>query len=478
MTSSTTDVRGSVLDRGMERFARWTAARTTRRSFFHRAGQVAVVVAAGPAVANVLSRQADARVCGQSGVTPKCATFDCNGPDDVWGWCWYASDGCCRNDGLKKICDCCTVDYPNVHGYCPSGTNVRCIVESCGEDPRVLKVALVPMAWDEVTGYAGSAARAAHLSARTVVVANRDDFWAQVIAAPVAGTLGVPLLPIPSSGSIPSDIRTTIDSLGARRAISVGAPSPAVTSALTSAGLTVEVIEGGTTGALSVAAARYIRTINDVNRSVTVAQSGLSAEAAAFAANFASLNGFPIAVGSAAAATIGMPTLYVGPEPTDAGVPSERTTSTNLVSLSIELADLASAAPFVSTDRVVIAPTGTTDIIGLANVQAPLVLHPLNALGDIAKWLETHSLRYGLLSAVYYVQGPGQLSTEEFWKLQGMVNGFRVDQLQGVSGQGLPVIRQPWPERPIGLARVDGALDFGSEGAPGYWTGAGQTFRS
>lgn len=473
MSESTTP----LLDRGMERLSRWTAARTTRRSFFHRVGQVAVVVAAGPAIANVLSRQADARVCGQSGVTPKCNTFDCVGPGDVWGWCWYASDGCCRNDGLKKICDCCTLNYPNVHGYCPSGTNVRCIVESCGEDPRVLKVALVPVAWNASLGYSHQAITAAHSSARIIVVADSDDYWSQVIAAPLAGTLGVPMLPVASSGLTGAD-RNLISSLGAVRAIAVGAISPGVTSALASEGLTVETISGNTTTALSVNVAARIRTLNDVNRSVTITQSGLSGDAAALAANFASLNGFPIAIGSAATSSIGMPTIYIGPEPSDAGVPSERTTSTDLASLSIELADLASVAPFVPADRVAIAPVGSSDILGLVNLQAPLVLHPLNTLGPVAKWFENHSLRYGLLSTIFYTQGPGELTTEEFWLMQGMINGFRVDQLMGVSGQGLPVIRQPWAERPIGKARIDGSLGFGSDGTPDYWTGAGQTFRS
>ena len=50
------------LDEGVERLSRWTAARLTRRSFFHRAGQVAMMVAAGPTVATILSRQAEARV--------------------------------------------------------------------------------------------------------------------------------------------------------------------------------------------------------------------------------------------------------------------------------------------------------------------------------------------------------------------------------------------------------------------------------
>ncbi len=466
----------SRLDSGVERLSRWTAARLTRRSFFHRAGQVAMMVAAGPAVATILARQADARVCGQSGVTPKCATFDCNGTDDVWGWCWYANDGCCANNGLKKICDCCTVNYPNVHGYCPSGTNVRCIVESCGQDPRVLRVELAPIAWDPTSGYHHAAILAGHASARTVVIAPAADRWAQLIAAPLAGTLGAPLFPVANTGLSAAD-RDVLRVLGAVRILTVGRLSAEAVGSLSE--FTVDVVSSSTdAGPMSIEVGQHIRRINDVNRSVTIATTGLSAEAAPLAANLAALNGFPLAVGSAAAAALDMPTLLVGPEPTATGVPSERTAAKDLISLSIELADLASAAPFVPADRITIAPTGSLDIVGLLNLGTPLVVHPLNVLGPLAKWFETHSLRYGLLSGVYYATGPGELSTEEFWKMQGMVNGFRVDQLQGVSGEGLPVIRQPWPERPIGLAKVDGSLSFGSEGAPGYWTAAGQTFRS
>jgi hypothetical protein len=466
----------SRLDAGIERLSRWTAARLTRRSFFHRAGQVAMMVAAGPTVATILSRQADARVCGQSGVTPKCDTFDCTGPDDVWGWCWYASDGCCANNGLKKICDCCTLDYPNVHGYCPSGTNVRCIVESCGQDPRVMNVELAPIAWDPANGYHHAAILAGHASATTIVAAPVDDQWALLIAAPLAGVLGAPVLPIAATGLSDAD-RDVLSRLGTSRVLAVGALSVEAVGSLSE--FSVDVISSETdSGRLSIDVGRHIRRINDVNRTVTVATSGLSADAAPLAANLAALNGFPLAVGSDATDELGMPTLYVGPEPTDAGVPSERTSATDLLTLSVELADLASAAPFVPADRVAIAPVGTPDIVGLLNLQAPIVLHPLNALGPVATWFETHSLRYGLLSGVYFTTGPGELTTEEYWKMQGMVNGFRVDQLQGVSGEGLPVIRQPWAERPIGLARVDGSLPFGSEGAPGYWTSAGQTFRS
>lgn len=468
--------RGRRVDDRIERFSRWTAARLTRRSFFHRAGQVAMMVAAGPVVSNILIGQADARVCGQSGVTPKCETFDCNGIDDVWGWCWYANDGCCASEGLKKICDCCTVNYPNVHGYCPSGTNVRCIVESCGQDPRVLGVELAPIAWAADSGYHHASILAGNASAGTVVVAPADDDWAILIAAPLAGALGAPLLPIASTGLSSADINL-LSRLGTNRLFSVGELAAAASGSLSAFDVS-EVSGAADSSDLSVDVAAYIRQINDVNRTVTVATTGLSAEAAPLAANLAALNGFPLAVGSDAAEAIGMPTIYIGPEPTEIDVPGERTTSTNLQDLSIELADLASAAPFVPADRVTIAPIGTPDIVGLLNLRTPMVLHPLNALGPVGKWFETHSLRYGLLSAVYFTTGPGELTTAEYWTLQGMVNGFRVDQLQGESGDGLPVTRQPWAERPIGLARIDGSLPFGSEGAPGYWTSAGQTFRS
>ncbi|MEM7274020.1 MAG: hypothetical protein AAF547_13130 [Actinomycetota bacterium] len=465
----------SNLDQAVERLGRWTAARTTRRSFLNRLGQLAIMVAAGPTIAGLLIRDAEARVCGQSGVTPKCDTFDCVGPGDIWGWCWYASDGCCRNDGLKKICDCCTVDYPNVHGYCPSGTNVRCIVESCGTDPRVLNVTLTPVTWHGGTGYHHSAAAIGHDRATKAVLASDDDRWLQYVAAPLAGTLGIPLLGISANGPSTDDL-ALLASLGVTEALVVG---PIVgAAALTGAGVAIDqVTSSADLSTASQQVATRITKINDINRTVTVEAAGLSAEVAPAAAAFAALAGFPLLIGSAATAAVGLPTLYVGPEPTDASVPSDRTVATTAVALSAELAELASVMPHVSPRRLAIAPSGSSDIIGLANLGVPVVLHPLDRLGLLESWLQEHSVRHGELEVVYHVQGPGQLLTEEYWKLQSAVNGFRVDQLMGVAGEGLPVIRQPLAERPIGMARTDGALSWGSESPPNYWTAQGQTFR-
>ncbi len=467
------------VDNGVERLGRWAAARTTRRSFLHRMGQVAVFVAAGPAITGLLVKAAQARVCGQSGVTPKCDTFDCNGADDVWGWCWYASDGCCRNDGLKKICDCCTVDYPNVHGYCPSGTNVRCIVESCGNDPRVLSVALTPITWTGATGYHHGAVNVAmargQRTAKRAVIADDANRWMQYIAAPLAGALGVPLLGIGSAGPTSNDV-ALLKQLAVEEVIVVG--PVAGTATFASAGFRLDHVGDRTDlPGLSQQVATRITKINDINRTVTVEQSGLSGEAAPLAATFAALGGFPLLVGSAAAAAVGYPTLYIGPEPADVALVSDRTSATSLVELSIELAGLASGIPHVSPNKIAIVPAGSSDAIGLVNLAVPIVLHPLDRLGALETWIQDHSVRYGELVEIYYTQGPGQLLTEEYWKLQGTANGFRVDQLQGVSGQGLPVHRQPMAERPIGMARTDGALNWGSQSPPNYWTTQAQTFR-
>jgi hypothetical protein len=465
----------NTFDSAVERLGRWTAARTTRRSFLNRIGQLAVFVAAGPTIAGILMREAQARVCGQSGVTPKCDLFDCSGPGDVWGWCWYASDGCCANGGLKKICDCCTVNYPNVHGYCPSGTNVRCIVESCGNDPRVQTVTLTPVVWAGGVGYHHHAIGLGHGGSPRAVLAPDADRWMQYVAAPLAGVLGAPLLGIGAEGPTAADV-SLLQSLGVSTALVVG-PVPG-TGTLGGHGITVETVSASAdVAAVSTAVATKIASVNDINRTVTVEATGLSGEAAPAAAALAALGGFPLVVGSATAKALGWPTLYVGPEPVDHGLINDRTSASGLVELSMELAGLAVATPAASPRRLAMAPAGSSDVIGMVNLGVPLVLHPSDRLGPIESWLQEHSLRYGELEVVYHVQGPGQLSTNEYWKLQGAVNGYRVDQLQGVAGQGLPVIRQPWAERPLGLARTDGAFDWGSVTPPNYWTAQGQTLR-
>jgi hypothetical protein len=219
------------------------AARMTRRHFINRLAQVAILVAGGPSLAMALARQAEARVCGQSGVSPKCPTFDCDYPDSVWGWCWYANGGaCCAGRGLKKICDCCTTAWPNVHGYCPSGTNVRCIVESCYADPRVQTVPLVRVdRGDNISVAAAvSAARFPALDTDLVVIGDAESGVSASVAASVAGATRAPLL-LTRRDRLPSGTIAEIQRLGAKRARVVG-PSiqPAVEQQLGAYGLAVE----------------------------------------------------------------------------------------------------------------------------------------------------------------------------------------------------------------------------------------------
>ncbi len=474
---TTTPTAGHGLDARVEQLGRWTAKRTTRRSFLHRLSQIAVLVAAGPIMANLLIRKAQARVCGQSGITPKCDTFDCTGEGSVWGWCWYASDGCCRDGGLKKICDCCILDYPNVHGYCPVGTNVACIVESCGKDPRVLTVDLVPVEWDAQDGYFPAAAVAANTTSGKVVLVDDDNPVLTYLAAPVAGALGIPIFPLGPSGPSPKVTRA-IQQLEPREALIVGGISSSARASIQRLGLRLRDIAGGSDpAAISNDVANFLVRVSNVNRTVTVASTGLSAEVTPLAAVFAAVAGFPLLLDSQTTATIGLPTLYIGAEPDDAGVPSERTGSTNLTDLAVELAGLASALAYVDAGRISIVPAGSSDIIGMVNTGAPVLLHPQASLGPIEGWIDTHTLQFGELREVFYIKGPGELTIDQYWALQGAANGFRTDQLMGVAGQGLPVIRQPYAERPIGLARIGSAPQPGSVGAPDYWTSIGQTFR-
>src|SRR5438128_8269077 len=179
----------------VERAGRWAAARFTRRSFFGRAGRAAVMLAGGPAIATLLADPASARVCGQSGVSPRCPTYDCG--DGQWGYCWY-SVGCCADGALKKICDCCVPNYPNVHGYCPAGTNVRCIVESCGNDPRVQSVTVTRLPGDDPASTA-AATRAVRFprGSGTVVLADAGSDLGTAVAMPVGAVVAGPVLVVP-----------------------------------------------------------------------------------------------------------------------------------------------------------------------------------------------------------------------------------------------------------------------------------------
>jgi hypothetical protein len=449
----------SWFDDATERLSRRAAARSTRRTFLGRLGKTAVIVAGGPALASLLVERAEARVCGQSGVAPKCPTFDCTYADIVWGWCWYASPGCCAGGGLKKICDCCTKDWPFVHGYCPSGYNVRCIVESCLEDPRVMT--------KPVTRALGTSAAAVALArsrtrgrAEVIVLGDGDAGPASAIAGPVAAHLRAPLL-LTGRGRLASAVIAEVQRLGATHVFVVGeVPQPHLDE-LETYGVASERI-----GVSSTEIARWMIERTGRDHVVCVERSGVSASCAGAAAAAAGQRGLPLVVGVDTAKELGATaTWLVGPEAAahagemSGGFPIRGATKTDVA--------VALATAAIQPGTVVkLAPAGAPDVsIGLGGEGGVLLYHPDGALG-VAGYGFINAHRGSITSAI--AGGTiGALGDGGVYDAQSALHGFDTHLLIGVPGQGLPVISQPGPERELGRARVKGALPSGD--AP-YWT--------
>jgi hypothetical protein len=470
-----------VMGRPVEGAARWVAGRTSRRSFLGRLGRTAVLVAGGPTLAGMLTHQAEARVCGQTGVSDRCPTFDCTGPGSVWGWCWYTSPGCCANGGLKKICDCCTAGYPNVHGYCPSGTNVRCIVESCYADPRLSPV---PTARLDTDGPVDAALRVARLrfpdgGAPSVVVGDASDPVSAAIAAGVAGVLGAPLL-VTSPGALDRGVADELDRLEPPEVVVCGpALAPTITGYVRAIGFAVR--ELGTEGDLAAAsldAARWIMGNGGTPRAVCVATTGASAAVAPAAGAVALLARCPVVVGAAAARDLGAPVTYVvGPEAAGDVPNAHSFGSATAAALSRELASLAVEGLGVGAVPVTLVPDGQPGLAaGVAGLGTLVLYHaPGRFDPDVQAWTINHQphLRHGFAAGTAAI---GALDTAGYYWLQSALNRFDAHLLVGVGGQGLPVYSQPLAEREIGRARLAG-LPPADSGA-GHWIARANPDRS
>ncbi|MEM8902342.1 MAG: hypothetical protein AAGA17_01335 [Actinomycetota bacterium] len=453
-SSPTISAAANGVDRTVELLSRWLAVRTSRRSFLGRLARVAVLVATGPTLAVMLARRAEARVCGQTGVTPKCPTFDCDGEDDVWGWCWYASPGCCANGGLKKVCDCCTVNWPNVHGYCPSGTNVRCIVESCHSDPRVMDVGLSAVTGDDAATVAAELVRGAPTTAWIV---DTDPLLA-ASAAPLAALAGAPLLLSDGDRLHPATIRALQRHGIGRVEHAAGTVSA---GALAEAARYATVAEA-TPGESS--ADRAIRVLDETGarRIIGVVDEGRSAQLAPLLAGIAAATGCPIVVGRADidavhAARRPVVTWLVGPEAAAlageiaGGKPIGR--ATGIASALREAAARILETEDVDGLPVVLAPTAADAThIGLAAATGPVLLHGDGTIDtDTRAFLRDHQPR---LTSARYVRTVGSLTAAGIWETQSAVNHYDTHQLRGGSGEGLPVFSQPRAEREIGRARI------------------------
>jgi hypothetical protein len=461
----------SIVDDITERLSRRAAARTSRRTFLARVGQAAVLVAGGPALATLLVERAEARVCGQSGVAPKCPTFDCTGADSVWGWCWYASAGCCANGGLKKICDCCTRDYPFVHGYCPAGHNVRCIVESCYADPRVQNKPI-----ERALGLSPAAVALARSRTRapgsggTVVLGDADDLRLAAVAGPVAASHGAPLL-LTARSRLATSVIAEVQRLDATTVHAVGAVPRAHLDELETYGVATEHLGLSTSVTdTSVLAARHVLARTKGGRVMCIGPSGVSAASAAAAAAVAGQLHMPLVVGVVGAIELDQPvTWLVGPEPirraseVRGAVTIDGATKEDV---AIALATRAVGPEGAKNVFVRLAPSGSPDVsVGLAGEGGVLLYHPDGVLGGaVYGWIHEHgsAIRGALPGGTLGALGDGGI-----YDLQSALNLFDTHQLVGVSGQGLPVISQPRAEREIGRARVKGVPEGDKQP---YWT--------
>ena len=457
-----------------ESVARWLASRTTRRSFLGKFGRGAVLVGGGSSLAALLTTQeAEARVCGQSGGSEKCESYDCF---DVWGWCWYAT-GCCAGGALKKICDCCRAGFPNVHGYCPSGTNVVCIVESCGADPRVQVVATRVVPFDDPVAASAGASRARYGEGevRAVWLCAVDALLAAVVA-PWAARRGVPLY-LTERNRVGGPLVAELQRLGATSATLVGdGLEQGVVSDLERYGLSVgRLAPNG--DALSLSRRVTTELIEAGARRVfCVEPSGVSLAAAPLAGAVAAVKRYPVVVGVDAAAElasagVGVELTYlVGPEAAsrasevDGGHPLH---SGDLVSLSAELIEVAYRVEDSPAGPVGVMSDGGVNAAALLSAGGPIFVHRPGSLEGARDSLFAYRDR---IRSVALVGRGGALPASGYYELQSIVNGFEAHKLIGVAGEGLPVIEQPLSERPVGFAR----LSNGPIPAPmvePYWSG-------
>ena len=453
------------VDRIGEAAARWLASRSSRRSFLGTTGRAALVAAGGSGLAQVFASQAQARQCGQSGISPKCPTFDCVGSDVVWGWCWYASPGCCSNGGLKKICDCCKTNHPNVQGYCPDGSAVYCMVESCLEDPRVQTVPVERYVGGDAVdvSLARSAQRKAG-SAGTVVVANGLDPFVSAVAAPVANLLGVPLLLSDPDGERPG-VRDEIERLGVTRLLLVGGGLRGLRS-LRGVGSIAPV---GDAPSVSVEVAKWFVEHSPLKSVVCV---GASADARRFVASagaYAAARNVPLLVGASAVRALrdqlgnGFALLLVGSEMTDESFPDppgsggvDRVPGADPSLVSQILADrLFTKVPIGTFALVVVADGSAHTAVGALPAGGVVVVHGNGAVDPVLRdWFIANRRRFSLADLLQ--TGVGSLPDQGVYELQSAVNGYETRFLMGKDGQGLPVVAQPMEERELGKAKLSG----------------------
>lgn len=439
------------------------AKRSSRRSFLGNVGKVAIVAAGGSAVAGLFAQQAQARVCGQTGVSPKCPTYDCLQPG-FFGYCWYASPGCCTNGGLKKICDCCLTGWPNVQGYCPDGASVYCVVESCLEDPRVQNVVLER--WNGDNPVTASIARSGtRPTAVNVVIASAAHPLAAAMAVPVGGEIGAPILFCPTD-RIPDEVIAEIARLGAKRLI-VAAPGMSDSARATLDGLaTIENLTPTASGEdWAGASVEIARWLIERGRSelVAIGADGEALAIAPAAAAFASTRRGVLLIGPDAVRAVrdSNPTraftaTSIGNAMKGAIGNAKEFLAPDLETLSLVLADqiISKDSGTLSVGFAALSSGGFSSIVASNSV---VIVHNDGVTSTrVRDWIIERRRRFS--RAELCLHSPGALDNTAIYQLQSALNGFDAHQLAGVAGQGFPVYPQPLDERIAGHARVSGEL--------------------
>lgn len=447
-----------ALDRAVERLGRWAAARTSRRSFLGRLGRVGVIVAAGPSAALILAGEADAetRVCGQSGTAPKCPTYDC---DSTWGWCWYAS-GCCTGGHLKKICDCCAPVTPHPRGYCPHGTRVRCIVESCGADPRLQTRDLVHLAAESPAVLSVAVSRQRFSAPVPMAVIGDGDsssFTAPAIS--LGAVVDGPVL-LTSRRGVDGVVRDELARLGVEHVVIAGS----LLSATVDADLAAQGLHGWRIATspdlatFTAEVAEWSRQMTGRRTAVAVA-SGAEQAAVPPAAALANSRRLPLLIGEGPSTQAALHdprpvtrTLVVTTDAGDAGryPGGEAVVASSATGLADRLADVAVSLG-ATARTVTLAPRETPGAAaGAATWPAPLLLFASNSVEGARDGL----LRLrGRMRRAVVASPDARFGSPARYDLQSIINEYEAHWLRGSGGEGLPVIEQPYEERPIGEAR-------------------------
>lgn len=126
-----------------------------------------------------------------------------------------------------------------MHGYCPSGFKVRCIVESCLEDPRVMTKPVARTLGGSPVEVALARSRLRAPGSASVLVLALDTLLQASVAGPVAANLGAPLL-LTGGDRLATAVIAENQRLGAGRAVVVGTSPDAHLDVRRGDGLAIE----------------------------------------------------------------------------------------------------------------------------------------------------------------------------------------------------------------------------------------------